>query len=275
MGALQSGAVDYINRVDPKVVQLLERANRLKLVNVPSAGFYNFSMQTDASPFTDVNVRLALKYAIDRKKLINVVMGGFGVEGNDHPISPLDRFYAKGLPQREYDPDKARFLYKKANNSDAIALSISEATFTGAIDAAALFQSDAAAAGIDVRINRVPSDGYWSDTWLKVPFCGSYWAGRPTADLILTLGFHSKAEWNESRWKSDAFDKLLLSARSELDFEKRKVMYYDLQRMVSDEAGVILPVFNNYLFGSAKNVEGLKPTPVFVGYRIAEQLYFT
>lgn len=275
MNALQSGGVHYINRVDPKVAPLLQRDERLQLVDVPSAGFYNFSMRVDVPPFDDVNVRLALKYAIDRKKLISLVLGGFGVEGNDHPISPLDRFYTHDLPQREYDPDKARFHYEKSDRSGIIELKISEATFPGAIDAATLFQADAAAAGIDIRVDRVPSDGYWSDTWLQAPFYGSYWAGRPTADLILNLSLHSIAEWNESRWQSEAFDKLLLEARGELDFDKRKAMYHDLQRMVSDEAGVILPVFNNYLFGSAGNVAGLRPTPIFVGYRIGEQLYFT
>jgi hypothetical protein len=44
--------------------------------------------------------------------------------------------------------------------------------------------------------------------------------------------------------------------------------------MIHDDCGMILPVFNSLLFGSATNVKGMVPTPVYGGYRISEQLYF-
>ena len=273
--ALQSGAAHFINRVDPKTVALLQGSADSKVVDIPSAGYYCFPMRCDTAPFDSKDLRLALKYAIDRERMMKKIVGGYGVIGNDHPVSPLDRFYAADIPQHTYDPDKAKFHYGKSGYSGAIDLKISDAAFPGAVDAATLYQEDAAKAGITINVDRVPADGYWSDVWLKAPFCGSYWAGRPTADMMMALSYLSTAPWNESFWKRDDFDKLLIQARGELDLAKRKEMYRELQLMISDDAGVIVPFFNNYLFGSVKNVAGLKPTPVFVGYRIGEQLYFT
>ena len=34
--------------------------------------------------------------------------------GNDHPISTANPYHNGDLPQRSYDPDKARFHLKKA-----------------------------------------------------------------------------------------------------------------------------------------------------------------
>jgi peptide/nickel transport system substrate-binding protein len=275
LNALQSGAVHFINRVDPKIVPLLKSSGRVKVVDVPSSGYYCFPMRCTIPPFDNKDLRVALKYAMDRKKMIKLILGGFGVEGNDHPVSSLDRFHAADIPQHHYDPDKARFHYQKSGHSGAINLKVSDAAFPGAIGAATIYREDAVKAGIDINIDRVPDDGYWSDVWLKAPFCASYWAGRPTADMMMALSYLSTAPWNESDWKRADFDKLLIQARGELDTAKRKQMYRELQGMISDDAGVIVPMFNDYLFGSATNLTGLRPTPVFVGYRIAEQLHFT
>lgn len=273
--ALQSGTVHFINRVDPKTVGLLKNNPDLTILDIPSAGFYTLPMLCDAKPFDNPDMRLAMKWAINREEILEKVLGGYGVIGNDQPVSSLDRFYADDLPQYSYDPDKAKFHFQKTGHSGPVTLTIADAAFPGAVDAALLFKESAAKAGIEIAVDKVPEDGYWSDVWMKKPFCGSYWAGRPTADMIMSLMFISSADWNESHWRRDDFDKLVLQARAELDNAKRKQMYRELQLMMSEDSGVMIPAFNNYLFASASNVKGLIPTLVFVGYRIGEQLHFT
>ena len=66
---------------------------------------------------------------------------------------------------------------------------VNNAAFTGAVDAATLYQQHAQAAGIDLVLQRMPEDGYWSETWMQKPFVGSYWGGRPTADLMLSVAY--------------------------------------------------------------------------------------
>ena len=80
--------------------------------------------------------------------------------------------------------------------------------------------------------------------------------GRPTQDLRYTTSFVSTAEWNDTRFKREDFDALIVKARSELDQDKRKALYKDAAVMVRDEGGIILPVFNDYLNASTKNLMG-------------------
>ncbi|MEW6631571.1 MAG: ABC transporter substrate-binding protein [Pseudomonadota bacterium] len=274
LGALQSGAVHFINRIDPKLVPMLRVSGLIDVIELPSSGFYYYPMQVTKAPFDNKDFRLALKYALDREKMIKLVMSGFGQLGNDQPISPLDPYYAADIPQRPHDPEKAAFHLKRSGIAAPIELAVSEASFPNAESAASLFQEDCSTAGINMQVKRVPSDGYWSSVWMKTPFCGSFGTGRPSADMTLSMGFMTGANWNDQFWSSERFDKVVNEARAELDVTKRKALYHEAQSLIQEDAGMILPVFNTLLFGSAKNVKGLRPTPVFGGYRISEQLYF-
>jgi len=273
--ALQTGGAQFINRLDPKTVDLLARAPGVKIYDVPGAGHYTFPMRADTPPFDNNDVRLALKYAINREEIVEKILRGYGKIGNDHPIPEFDPFYAADIPQRPYDPDKAKFHMEQSGVEGPIVLFIADAAFTGAVDAATLYQQHAQACGIDLQLQRVPEDGYWSETWMQKPFCGSYWGGRPTADLMLSVAYLSDAAWNESFWYREDFDKLVKEARAELDVAKRKQMYHDLQVMIYENGGEIIPMFNNYLYGAADNIEGFVQAPVLTGVRVAEQVYFT
>lgn len=274
INAVLGGNVHFINQVDPKTVAHMERASGIQVIVVPSAGHYVFPMRCDTAPFDNLDVRLALKYAIDREEIVRQVLGGYGKVGNDHPIPRFDPQFADDLPQRAYDPDKARHHFERSGYDGPIVINASDAAFTGAVDAATLFQDQAARAGITVEVRRVPSDGYWSDTWMVEPFSSSYWAGRATADAMLSAGYHSEASWNETFWRRPEFDTLLVQARGELDVARRKEMYRDLQRMISDDGGALIPMFNDYLFAASERLGGFVHAPVMTGARVAEQVYF-
>jgi peptide/nickel transport system substrate-binding protein len=112
----------------------------------------------------------------------------------------------------------------------------------------------AAKAGIDINVVREPNDGYWSNVWMKKPWCMVYWGGRPTEDWMFSTAYAEGADWNDSFWSHARFNKLLLEARSQLDDAKRREMYVEMQRIVSDEGGVLVPMFNNYVFATSSNV---------------------
>jgi len=88
--------------------------------------------------------------------------------GPNRTINAAYRFYAYALPQIAYDPDKARYHFKKSGVSDNVFdIFVSNTPFAGAVDTAVLMQQHARKAGITIRVNQVPHDGYWSDTWKK------------------------------------------------------------------------------------------------------------
>ncbi|WP_062228722.1 ABC transporter substrate-binding protein [Aureimonas frigidaquae] len=256
MAALSSGQVQFINTVDPKTVNLLGRAPNVEVIQTSGKGFYSFLMHCDTAPFDNNDLRLALKYAIDREAILQRAIGGFGTLGNDYPVNENYLLAPEGIEQRAYDPDKAAFHYKQAGHEGPILLRTSDAAFPGAVDAAVLFQQSARAAGITLDVRREPADGYWTNVWNVQPFSASYWGGRPTQDLRYTTSYLSSAEWNDTRFKREDFDALLVKARGELDEAKRRTMYRDMAIMVRDEGGLILPVFNDYLNAASKTMRG-------------------
>jgi peptide/nickel transport system substrate-binding protein len=275
LNALISGSAHIINRVDPKTVGLLKSRPTIQVYEVAGAAHYTFPMRCDMAPFNNPDLRKAMKYAIDRDAIVKTVLLGHGKAGNDQPIASFDPNYASDLPQYKFDADQAKFYFKKSGHSGPLTLTVSDGAFTGAVDAAQIFQASALKAGIDLQLDRVPADGYWDNVWLKAPFCASYWDGRPTADQMLTLVYKSDANWNESFWKRPDFDKLLIEARSELDLAKRKQMYHDLELMVHDDSGVIIPMFNNTIDAGSGKVKGFVPMPTLQmsGYRAAEKVW--
>ncbi len=275
--ALTTGEIDAMDRVDIKTAHLLARKPKVKIVETSGTAHYTFAMRTDTPPFDNNHVRLALKHALDRKALLQTVLRGHGVVGNDHPIGRSNRFHADELPQREYDIDKAKFHLKQAGLSSLkVDLSAADAAFAGAVDAAVVYKEHASKAGIDINVVREPNDGYWSNVWLKKPWCAVYWGGRPTEDWMFSTAYAAGAPWNDTFWEHEKFNKLLIQARAELDEVKRRAMYVEMQLIVRDEGGVVVPMFNNYVMGLSKKIahEEMGANWAFDGFRAIERWWF-
>jgi peptide/nickel transport system substrate-binding protein len=111
-------------------------------------------------------------------------------------------------------------------------------------------QASMAPAGININVIQEPADGYWSNVWLKKPFSACYWSGRATEDWMFATAYEAGVPWNDSQWDGDdsaRFQELLLSARAELDSDKRKMQYFEMQEILRDEGGVLIPMFANYV----------------------------
>lgn len=183
--------------------------------------------------------------------MVDKILLGHGQVGNDSPIGPANPYYNADMEQLSYDPDQAKYYLQQAGlDSLDIDLSASNAAFEGAVDAAQLFQASAGAAGININVVQEPADGYWSNVWLSKPFCACYWSGRATEDWMFSSAYESGVPWNDSQWDegdSARFQELLLMARAELDSDKRREQYYEMQQILRDEGGVLIPMFANYV----------------------------
>jgi len=254
--ALTTGEIDAIDRVDLKTAHLLQRNKDVRIEEVSGTQHYTFAMHTDVGPFDNNDVRMALKHAVDREALVKTVLRGHGVVGNDHPIGRSNRFFAADLEQRVYDPDKAKHYLQKAGLSELkIDLSAADAAFPGAVDAAVLYQEHAKKAGIAINVVREPNDGYWSNVWLKKPWCAVYWGGRPTEDWMFSMAYAKGVPWNDTHWDNARFNELLVVARSELDEAKRREMYGEMQRICRDDGGAVIPMFANYVMAMNNKVK--------------------
>ena len=244
--ALITGEVDCIGSVELKTLSMLEKRSDVIIEEGAGPLHYTFPMMSEIAPFDNPDLRKALKFAIDRQEIVDKILFGHGVVGNDHPIGPSYRYHAGDIEQDSYDPDKAKHHWQKSGLGDiTVDLSASDAAFGGALDAAVLFQASAKKAGININVVREPNDGYWSDVWMKKPWSASYWGGYTTEDAMLSTAFAPGAAWNESQWDNPRFNELLKSARAELNEELRGEMYREMQELLRDDGGSIIPMFGN------------------------------
>ena len=256
--AIMNGDVDMANRMDPKTVALLGRVPTISILETTGTLHYTFPMRLTSEPFGNYDLRMALKLSLKRQEMLDKILLGHGALGNDHPISTANPYHNGDLAQREYDPDKAAFHYKKSGHSGKIQLSSSDAAFAGAVDAAQLIAASAKGAGIDIEVVREPKDGYWSNVWNKKGWCACYWGGRPTEDWMYKSAYTDDTEWNDTAWKTtDAakkFNQIVRAARAELDETKRRAMYYETQAIINDDGGAIVAMFANYIHAVSKKV---------------------
>ena len=254
--AFLAGEVQYINRADLKTIDMLKNAPDTELYNVSGFAHYTAPMHVDAAPFDKLEVRQALKYAINRQELVDKILFGYGTPGNDDPISAAMKYAINPAPAYTYDPDKAKSLLKKAGlDGLKVDLSASDAAFAGGVDAALLMAEQAKKAGIEINVVREPNDSYWDNVWLKKPWCLCYWGGRPVADMFLSVSLAADAAWNDTHWKNPRFNELLLAARAETDEKKRAAQYAEAQQLVHDDGGQIVLMYNNFV-GAMSNKIG-------------------
>jgi peptide/nickel transport system substrate-binding protein len=275
VNALLSGDVQLINAVNPRSTKRINASHGYAVQETKSGLYTNLIMRQDAAPTSHPDFVLAMKYLFDRQLIQRALFRGYGALGNDHPIPPGHRYYLSDLPLRQHDPERARFHLKRAGLLGIRLPMYASPAAEGSIDMGSVLQEAAAQVGLKLAVNRVPADGYWSTHWMKHPLGFGNTNPRPTADMLFSLFYKSDAPWNESGWKSETFDQMLLAARGEADEAKRKQIYGDMQALVHEKCGVGIPVFISLIDGYDKRIGGLGVIPIggLMGYSFADHVW--
>jgi peptide/nickel transport system substrate-binding protein len=275
VNALLSGDVDLISSIDPRSSQQVLDSKGFALFETNAGNYTDLIMRLDSAPANNPDFVLGIKYLMNRVQMKRAVFRGFATVANDTPIPQSNRYYAADLPQRVYDPEKAKFHLNKAGVLGTTLPLVCSTAASSSVDMAVVLQQSAKEVGLTIDVKQVPADGFWSNYWLKTPFVFGNVNPRPTADILLSLFFASDAAWNESAWKSEKFDQLLVAARGESDEAKRKQMYHDMQVMIHEGSGIGIPVFISNLDAHSARLKGLRAmgTGGLMGYAFAEYVW--
>ncbi|RQW61875.1 ABC transporter substrate-binding protein [Vibrio viridaestus] len=275
VNALLSGEVHVISEVNPRSTDRIESSSGHEFINVPSGNYTDLIVRQDMMPGKSADFTEGMKLLMDREQIKSAIFQDFATIGNDTPIAPGARYYNSDLKQRSFDPDKAKFLIKKAGFADAKIPLVASNAAAGSVDIAVLMQQSAAKVGIKLDVQTKSIDGYWSNHWAKHPLSFGNINARPSADIIFSQFFLSSAAWNESHWKNTAFDKLLIDARKETDESRRAQMYAEMQTLVHDNSGIGVPIFISKIDGIDSRLKGYGTNPLgsFMGYMFAEKVW--
>ncbi len=258
VAALQSGEADIVLVVDPATIPTLKADPNITLTKAPGGSAITMGMFIDVPPFNDPKVRQAMKLVIDRQAIVDTALLGFGVPGNDNPILPSSPdAYSKDVMKR--DVAKAKQLLAEAGHKDGISVDLHAADLMpGTMAMVQAYQQMASEAGIKINIVNESAGEYWDNIWLKQPFAVSNW-GMRTTPAALSVAYRKDAKWNETHFFNDKYDQLLDEAAKTLDPDARRKLYQEAQRLITEEGGVIIPMFASIVAATRKGCTGYTP----------------
>jgi len=217
-------------RKDPKWKNYVE--------SVKGVNTYYLGMNCSRPPFDNADLRKAMNYAIDRKKLLTTFYEGRGRLASG-PVPDLLRNWDISYPYA-YDPGRAREMIRSLGMS-GIAIDFYVNADQEVVDMAELIQSYIKKAGLEVRIkqlewsafkqaiNRGDADMFWL----------SWWADYPDPENFLFPLFHSSnigPAGNRARYGNPAVDRAIEQGQTARDLEERNSFYKNAEQMIVNDA---------------------------------------
>ncbi|MEM7294237.1 MAG: ABC transporter substrate-binding protein, partial [Pseudomonadota bacterium] len=261
VNALLAGDIQLAATIEPKAFRQVEANDGVTLLSTPAALQLGICCLKNAEPGSNDDFVKGLQYIQDRERIVKKVLKGKGSVGNDTPIMKAHGpDWCSELPQRQYDPDKAKHHFEKSGIKSA-ELFVAPVT-PGIEDAALLAQANCAKIGFDLKLKKVPTDGYWGAVWMNEPLNVVTWNMRPTANSQMAIQFAPGAAWNDTYWNNDRMGELLKLSLAETDPAKRHELYCEMQTLIHNGSGMVIPAFSNINDAIANNVKGVPSVPL-------------
>ena len=270
------GNIDFISGIDPSYKDELLLPNgslnpkyndKINLLRAPylNTEYLAFLMENNRdSILMDVRIRKAINYGFDRKKMMRYLRNNIGVAGNNG-------FVPVGMPGFEngetqgyfFSSDSTLKLLEEAGYPNGKGLpTITLSTTSAYLDICKYIQQETSKLGINMEIDvHQPASLRQMVANARMPFFrGSWIADYADPENYLALFYspnHSPAGANYTHFTSAAFDKLYVQARSETNDSIRISLYRQMDKMVIDQAPVIVLYYDEALRFTAKNIDGL------------------
>ncbi len=267
--ALRTGQVDLIdNMAYADAAGFAEKyAGKFQTWDVPTLGtaFITFNLET--GPFADSSpdgktLRQAAAHATDHDAIHQAVFYGRGdiATGYFAKVSPWHAAGARPWP--EYDPEKAKFLLKKARAVGTTIVLMANSSWPYMQQTGELLQAMWSEVGFKVNYSIYDAaplrQNRRSGNFHAESMAGSYrfdpdgWFSRQ----ILSTGATTKSQ---SRFHNEKADKLILEARATADIKKRLEMYAEIDSIVNQELPILYTHHLTLLEAGVMNLKNYQP----------------
>lgn len=263
VAALLSGDVDIINELPAHTVKQVEGNPNTRVMSVRGTRSFFIAMNTQVKPLADARVRQALAHAIDKKLIIDRILGGHATAINGILSPDAFAFDAK-LPEYRYDPERAKKLLAEAGYKEGLDLTVE--TEGAQKDTAEALAAVARKGGFRIRV--VVSEGsQLQSKWRKKDepkagemFFTSWGNGSLDPYDIFDPTHMTGGRGNSSFYSNPALDKLLTDAATELDAKKRAGLYQQAQQIIAKDLPYIYLWVPADLYGVSKRLTGWQPS---------------
>lgn len=269
---LQTGEADFIYPVPTEQAESINNEDGIEVVIDESIVTQYFSMNTLKEPYSDVRVRQAINYAIDKDAFVNVVLDGYGTP-LDSIVAPKVQYYEPQTPY-DYDVEKAKELLAEAGYEDGFETTIWSANSSSAIKATEFIQQQLSQIGITVDV--VPmesgtlSDSLWdvedpNDAKVDLYYGGwssstgdADWGLRP---LIGGEENYPPYSYNVAFYNNTEVNDYIQDALSTADSDARAEAYSKAQEIIWEEAPWAFLALTSTMAGKSENLEGVYLLP--------------
>jgi len=257
-GALEETKVPFKEFRDPS------KLKNFYIVRKPILSLRFYGMQIKTKPFDNKKIRQAINFAINKEQIDEEAF-----QGMDHIT---DRIIPLGMPGSSparilypYNPDQARKLLVEAGYPEGKGLPPLE--FWSAQKAEMtqreleIVKSNLANIGIHLQVVTETNWKKFEDMMIsyRTPmFRYAWYSDFPDPDNFLGILFHSKSKYNFMGYHRAEVDKILDTARKEVNLLKRIDLYRKAEEIIMEDA-VIVPTIN-HIFQQAyqPNVRGVE-----------------
>ncbi len=218
-------------------------------------------MRVDEKPFSDKRVRQAIVKSVDNAAIKKLIYPEGGDVGENHHVAPVHPDY-EALPPLKRDVAEAKKLLKEAGFGNGLEVTIDVGNTDGPFQQTACeaMRDQLKDAGVTLKINVMPAAKYW-EIWDKTAFGCTAWTHRPLGTMVMSLGYRTGVPWNESHYANPEFDQALDAAEATLDVTVRKAKLGKAEKILQDDAVMILPLFRPIYTIVGKNVHGYEGHP--------------
>jgi peptide/nickel transport system substrate-binding protein len=264
VAALLAGEVDIINELPVSAVRQVEGSGNAKVMATNGTRTFFVALNVNKKPFNDVRVRKALNYALNKKLIVDRVLGGRATLLNG-VMSPEAFAFSASLPEYQYDSAKAKSLLAEAGYADGFEATLDvEGAFK---DTAEVIASFLQKIGVKAKV-QVWEGAVLTPLWRNAEqrkdrdmYLNSWGNAALDPSDIMVPTLKTANRGNTSGYSNAKVDDLLTQAETESDPEKRKARYLEAQAIVNDEAPWIFLWVPQDLYGVSKKLKGWTPSP--------------
>jgi peptide/nickel transport system substrate-binding protein len=243
--ALQTGAIDIADDLDPDSIQMAKSNPNFKVIEQPSVNVGYLAINTKKPILSNKQVRQAIAHAIDKQTIIKTIFRGLAIPAVN-PFPPSIWGYNFKIKDYEYNVQKAKALLAQAGypngfSTELWAMPVSRAYMPEPVKTAELIQGYLAAVGINAKIVRHEWGAYLDKTAKgEHDLCMLGWlGGNADPDNFLYGLLHSDNSRppaaNVAFWQNPEFDRLVKEAQGLFGKEKRAPLYLKAQEIFHEE----------------------------------------
>ena len=261
---LETGELDIIYDIQGMDKNKLKDDDRFVVIEGPQVSMTYLGFNMKKAPYDNPKVREAISYAIDQKPIIDTVFLGAGEAANSIIGPNVWGYY--DVEKYTQDIEKAKALLTEAGYPDGFKAKIWVNDNPVRRDTAVILQDQLKQIGIDLAIETVEWGAFLDGTargdhemfllgWGTVtrdPDYGIY-------ELVSTSTMGSAG--NRSFYSNPTVDKLLEEGRTELDPEKRKAIYKEIQEIIRKDIPMYMIIYPLQNVVTQKNIKNFKLDP--------------